>query len=326
MDPISSVILASPKRLALPVLSFPGARLVQASVRDMVTHAGVQAAAQEALHQRYNTRFVMSAMDLSVEAEEFGADVQITEDEVPTVQGRLVTDLEGVETLQIPRVGSVRTKVYLDTVRRLCRLPGQPIVLGGMIGPFSLAGRLYGVSESLAETAGDPEILKTLLEKTTGYLAAYARAFKEAGAHGIIIAEPTAGLMSPASAMKFSTPYIQRILQAVEDDSFQIILHNCGARIGHLQAKLATGARILHFGQPMDLPAALAAVPDHVVVCGNLDPAAIFVNGSEEDMHTAVRRLLATTAGKKNFVLSSGCDIPAHTPEANIDAFFAEMG
>jgi uroporphyrinogen decarboxylase len=125
--------------------------------------------------------------------------------------------------------------------------------------------------------------------------------------------------------MEFSTPYIRRIVKAVEDDTFQVILHNCGARIGHLQAKLATGARILHFGQPMDIPAALAAIPENIVVCGNLDPAAVFVNGSEGDMRAAAHRLVKATEGKKNFVISSGCDIPAHTPEANLEAFFAEV-
>ncbi len=40
-------------------------------------------------------------------------------------------------------------------------------MLGGLIGPFSLAGRLFGVSESLELTLTEPETTKALLEKTT---------------------------------------------------------------------------------------------------------------------------------------------------------------
>jgi len=138
----------------------------------------------------------------------------------------------------------------------------------------------------------------------------------------VVMAEPTAGLMSPASVMQFSSPYIREIIEAVDDEQFQVILHNCAARLGHLQAKLATGARILHFGKPMDIAAALEKVPAEVILCGNLDPSEIFVNSSAAEVGERTRGLLAATAGHKNFVISSGCDIPAAAPIDNLTAFF----
>ena len=44
----------------------------------------------------------------------------------------------------------------------------------------------------------EPELVETVLEKATEFLVAYAKAFKEAGANGICLAEPAAGLLSPA--------------------------------------------------------------------------------------------------------------------------------
>jgi uroporphyrinogen decarboxylase len=288
----------------------------------MVTNVGHQVAAQQAIHKRFKTSFVMSAMDLSVEAEEFGATILMSDWEVPTVTGRLITDPEGVKALSVPAIGGRRTAVYLGTVQRLAASVNDAAVLGGMIGPFSLAGRLFGVSEALAETAGEPELMHKLLEKTTAFLTSYAQAFKKAGAHGVIIAEPTAGLMSPASVREFSSPYVRQIIAAVEDGAFQIILHNCGARIGHLEAKLESTARILHFGKPMDLVAALAKVSDDIVLSGNLDPSEVFVGLSADEVKQRTVALLAATASRKNFVISSGCDIPAQAPLANLDAFF----
>ncbi|MBK7257265.1 MAG: uroporphyrinogen decarboxylase family protein [Ignavibacteriae bacterium] len=325
MSIVAQRILTSSHRLAMPVLTFPGASLVGTTVRGMVTDADAQAAAELALHSKYATPFLMSAMDLSVEAEEFGASIQMDDWEIPTVIGRYVTDMPGIEELRIPAIGTKRTAVYLKTIEKLRAAGTDAVVLGGMIGPFSLAGRLFGVSEALAETAGEPEMMHALLKKTTSYLSAYARAFKAAGAHGLIIAEPTAGLMSPSSTAEFSSPYVKQIREAVEDETFTIILHNCGARIGHLQASLDSGAKILHFGKPMDLPAALAQVPSDTILCGNLDPSEIFVGLTAGDVAVRTSALLAATASYKNFVISSGCDVPAGVPPANLEAFFSTV-
>jgi uroporphyrinogen decarboxylase len=315
-------ILNSPARLFMPILTFPGAHLAGTTVREMATNPAKQCAAVEKLHDQFQTPFVMSAMDLSVEAEAFGATIQMEDWEVPTVLGRLVTDIDGIHALSVPQVGSGRTGVYLNAVRRLRATITDAVALGGLIGPFSLAGRLFGVGEALTETAGEPEMIHALLAKTTAFLTGYARAFKDAGARGLIIAEPTAGLMSPSAVKQFSSPYIRTILEAVNDRDFQVILHNCGAKIGHLQATLESGARIFHFGKPMDIVAALEQVPEEIVLCGNLDPAEVFVNGTVGEVRLITQNLLQATAQHKNFVISSGCDIPAHASLQNLWAFF----
>ena len=66
----------------------------------------------------------------------------------------------------------------------------------------------------------EPEVIHILLEKITGFLIDYALAFKEAGANGIIIAEPAAGLLSPVLCEEFSSKYVQRIVEEVQDDYF----------------------------------------------------------------------------------------------------------
>lgn len=322
MSRLHEYLIASPHRLAMPILSFPGAQLAGRTVRSIVTDPAVQTEVQLTLHQRFETSFLLSAMDLSAEAEEFGASILLSDDEIPSVTGRLVTDRAGVDGLIVPPVGGHRTAVYLETVRRLvASSPGVP-VLGGMIGPFSLAGRLFGVSESLLETAMDPGTMHVLLDRTTAFLTAYAAEFKKAGAWGLIMAEPTAGLMSPAAAAEFSSPYVRRIIEAVADEQCDIILHNCGARLAHLKAGLQSGARILHFGKPMDIVAALAEVSHDVVLCGNLDPSEVFVGSTPAEVRAAAGGLLNATATRRNFVISSGCDIPPNAPMANIEAFF----
>jgi uroporphyrinogen decarboxylase len=316
------LVLASPRRLAMPIATYPGLALTGARVRDIVTNPQAQLEAQAALHNRYNTAFVMSAMDLSTEAECFGCAIQMSDTEIPTVTGRRVTCMEEARGLAVPAVGDKRTGVYLETVRRLRRLPSRPMVLGGSIGPFSLAARLVGVSEAMELTMTEPALMHEMLEKSAGFLTAYARAFREAGADGVIMAEPAAGLLSPRAMATLSSAYIRAIADAVMDDEFAVILHNCAARLLHLPAILETGLQSFHFGAPMDLPAALAKVGPEVVLCGNLDPAGVFCQLPQAELTDRVATLMQATSTYGNFVVSSGCDVPPNAPLSSLDAFY----
>jgi len=248
--------------------------------------------------------------------------VQISEAEIPTVTGRLVTSIEQARALAVPQPGDRRTGVYLDTVRLLAFLEGEPFVFGGCIGPFSLAARLVGVSEALELTLAEPELMHVLVEKSATFLARYVRAFRTAGARGVIMAEPAAGLLSPRGMSAFSSAYIKQIAAESSDPAFTLLLHNCGAKLLHLPAIRETGLNTFHFGAPMDLLAALAQVPPDVILCGNLDPTAVFVQSSPEEITRRTRQLLADTAHHRNYVISSGCDVPPNAPLASLDAFY----
>jgi uroporphyrinogen decarboxylase len=319
-------VLTAPHRLALPIAVYPGLALTGATVRDIVTNPHAQFEASAALQARYRTPFVLTAMDLSAEAEAFGCTIQMADHEVPSVIGRLVTSREQADKLAIPHAGDKRTAVYLQTVRRLQKLPDQPRVLGGCIGPFSLAARLVGVSEAMELTVTEPELMHTLLEKAAAFLTAYIHAFRAAGATCIIMAEPAAGLLSPQALAAFSSAFVRRIGEAVEREGFSIVLHNCAAKLVHLAAGLESGLKAFHFGTPMDIVAALGKVPENVVLCGNLDPTAVFVQMQPIEIMAQVSALLAATRAQRNFVLSSGCDVPPRAPLANLDAFYSAAG
>lgn len=319
-------VSSSPRRLALPIAVYPGLALTDACVRDLVTNPQAQFEAAAALQARYRRPFVLSAMDLSAEAEAFGCAIQMADHEIPSVIGRLVTSSEQADKLALPQPGDKRTSVHLETVRLLSKLPDNPRVLGGFIGPFSLAARLVGVSEAMELTVTEPELMHRLLEKAATFLTTYARAFRDAGASGVIMAEPAAGLLSPRALASLSSAYVRRIGEAVESDGFSIVLHNCAAKLVHLSAVLESGLKAFHFGAPMDIVTALGKVPEDVVLCGNLDPTAVFVQLPPGEITTRVNTLLTATQAHRNFVLSSGCDLPPSAPLAGLDAFYTANG
>jgi len=306
----------------MPIGVYAGLEITGASVKDAVTSAVHQTEAVLALHERFNTQVMLTAMDLSTEAETFGCEIRMLDDEIPTVIGRVVTSGEEIDRLINPTVGDKRTSIHLQTAQNLVsRANGIP-VLGGVIGPFSLAGRLFGVSEILELSLTDPDLAERLLEKATRFLIEYVQAFRDQGVAGVIMAEPAAGLLSPRGLAKYSSAFVKEIVDKTQTDSFTILLHNCGAKIAHLPKILEAGAEIFHFGAPMDMSQAITQVGSEVILCGNLDPTAVFHSGTTAEVETQTSALMNLTSPFKNFIISSGCDIPPHTPVENLDAFY----
>ena len=317
-------LVRSPEKKPLPILSFPAVQLLGTTVEELIADGAAQARGMALVAQEVDAAASVSLMDLSVEAECFGAQIRVSPGEVPTVVGRLVSTFQEAQALAVPPVGAARSGLYIQAVRLAKEQIDDRPVLAGVIGPFSLAARLLDVSEALMACYDEPELVEAVVEKACQFLLSYCRAYKEAGADGVLLAEPVAGLLSPALVEEFSSPYVKRLVEAVQDDSFLVIYHNCGgSALPALPSILSTGAAAYHFGNAVDMEDILRQVPEDTVVLGNIDPAGEFLNGTPASIRAATLSLLDRCGGCPNFVLSSGCDIPPLAPWENIHAFFA---
>jgi len=319
--PLLNLIRTSPSPVPIPLAVYPGIALTGARVIDVVTNPAAQAETQLALHERLRTPVVISAMDLSAEAEAFGSPARFVDDEIPTVDGRLVDSRHAVDALEVPTPGERRTRVHLEAVSMMRRGAPDAIVLGNLIGPLTLAARLFGMSETLELTFADKGTLHALIAKTSAFLVEYADAFRSAGAHGAIVAEPVAGLLSPSDLASFSSVYLGRLVDAVDGPGFLVVLHSCSVRVVHLARFFEAGARMFHLGSPVDMPTALAKAAEGVVLSGNLDPTAVFFQGTTDEVTRRTDELLDAAAAYPGFAPSSGCDLPPETPLANVEAF-----
>lgn len=311
------------KKKALPILSFPCVSLLGVSVRELINDSNLQAEGMKKIADRTNAAAAVSFMDLSVEAECFGASVVVSDGEVPTVKGRIVNDADDADAISIPSVGSGRTNIYIDAIKKATEMITDRPVLAGMIGPFSLAARLLDVTEIMVDCYDDPDMVHIVLSKVTDFLIEYAKVYKAAGANGIVMAEPVSGLLSPSLEAEFSSPYVKRVVDAVQDDDFILIYHNCGGNTPRMISSLLSfGAAAYHFGNAVDMVEMLEKIPHDVVVMGNVDPAGVLRMGTPESVRETTLDIMKKCAGYQNFVISSGCDIPPLTPWENIDAFF----
>lgn len=314
-------VLDNKDTIAVPIMTHSGIEMIGKKVVDAVTDGRVHYEAVKVLSEKYPSAASTVIMDLTVEAEAFGSIVDFPENEVPNVIGRLVIDRESIEQLQIPDLTQGRIPQYLLANKLAAENIDKP-VFSGCIGPFSLAGRLFDMSEIMMEIYINPDVTHLLLQKCTELILSYCQALKEQGTQGVVIAEPAAGLLSNDACRDFSSVYVKRIVEAVQDEQFLVVLHNCG-NTGHCtEAMVYTGAAGYHFGNKIDMKEALDACPPDVLVMGNLDPVSIFKMASEEEVYIATLDLLDRIGSYKNFILSSGCDTPPHVPFGNIEAFY----
>lgn len=318
-----SELIDNREKRPLPLLSFPCVQLMSVSVKELVSNSRLQAQGIRLVAERVPAAAAVSLMDLSVEAEAFGAEIRFSENEVPTVIGAQVTDEDEADALKLPEVGAARTGLYINAIASAAEQITDRPVFAGVIGPYSLAGRLMGVSEAMIYCYDEPEMVHTVAEKAAAFLIKYCEAYKNAGANGVIIAEPLAGMLSPQLAAEFSHPYVKQIVNAVQSEDFCVIYHNCGDNVPFMAKEIYDiGAMGYHFGDAVRLADMLPDSPKDALIMGNVSPSAQFLGGTPATIREETLRVMKECSSSANFLISSGCDIPPLSPWENIDAFF----
>lgn len=310
---------------AIPVMTHPGIEMNGHTVREAVSDGRIHCEAVTTLAQRYPSAAACTIMDLTTEAEAFGAEITFSDIAVPAVSNRLLSNADDIYQLQVPSLRAGRIPQYLKANLLAAKAINDRPLFAGCIGPFSLAGRLYDMSEIMVLIYEHPDAAHMLLQKCTEFIGKYCQALKMTGANGVMMAEPAAGLLSDDDCNQFSSQYVRRIVQQVQDDHFIVILHNCG-NTGHCtRAMVTSGAAAYHFGNKCRMEEVIRNVPPSALAMGNIDPVGIFKDGTPDLMRQTVKELLEKMKDYPNFVLSSGCDTPPHTPIENIDAFFEAL-
>ena len=306
-------------------MTHPGIEMIGKNVKDAVQSGEVHAQAIKRLNEVYPVAAKTVIMDLTLEAEAFGCQIEFLENDMPHILGRLISKVEEIENLKVPDLNAGRIKEYIKANQITVENTTDKPVFAGVIGPFSLAGRLFDMSEIMVACCIEPEAIAFLLEKCTTFIKSYCIELKRIGCSGVVIAEPAAGLLSNEDCQYFSSNYVKQIVDAVQDDNFLVILHNCGNHGHCTEAMLSTGANAYHFGNAVDMVEILKFCPTDKLIMGNVDPVGVMKQMTPIEVKVFVSELLQKTKIFDNFVLSTGCDLPPHVPIENISAFFEAL-
>lgn len=313
------------KNKTVPILSFPSTQLLGISVNELISLADMQVKGMQAIAEKCSVGASLNMMDLSVEAEAFGAKIRFYDDEIPAVEKGIIDEISQAEDIVVPEIGVGRTAFYIEGVKKAKEAITDIPVFCGVIGPYSLAGRLFDMTELMMECFDSPDEVKILLSKAMEFIIKYIKAFKEVGADGVIMAEPAAGLLSPSLAEEFSMPFVQQIFDEINSDDFIVCYHNCGNAAGDMLDMIELlNADIIHLGNAVNLKKALGELPKEKVVMGNVNPV-LFRTGTPDDIRANVQRVYDECSMYENFMISTGCDVPAASKWENIEAYFEKV-
>lgn len=313
------------KNKTVPILSFPSTQLLGITVRELISSSDMQVKGMQAIAEKCSVGASLNMMDLSVEAEAFGAKIRFYDDDIPAVEKGIIEDIADAESIIVPEVGAGRTSICIDGVKKAKEKITDIPVFCGVIGPYSLVGRLFDMTELMMECFDSPDEVKILLSKATEFIIKYIKAFKSVGADGVIMAEPAAGLLSPSLAEEFSMPFVQQIFNEINSDDFIIFYHNCGNAAGDMLDMIAElNADIIHLGNAINLKKAIEELPKDKIIMGNVNPV-LFRTGTPDDIRADVQRVFDECSAYENFMISTGCDVPAASKWENIEAYFEKV-
>jgi uroporphyrinogen decarboxylase len=315
-------VMSSSSRIVAPLAGYPGVRLIGRSVREALHDAGTQLGALGALEKRLRPDIVFTLLDLTVEAESMGLSVDFFEKMPPSLAEQRLPKLERFYELGLPDPEKdARMPVFLEVAEGLAVDEGR---MSGAYatGPFTLLAQLLGTEELLDRVRlGDS--LTEPLAFATSVVGEYAAALA-ARVDMIALVDPAAEALRAEEYGSLCRPYVSGLAGIIRSSGALCLLHVCGD-ITHLLEELAlTGAEGICLDSKVNLQREIAKMPSNIVVLGNIDPKRVMQRGTPEDVRWEVRRLLRNVKTARNFVLSTGCDVPMDTPIRNLEAMMQE--
>jgi len=307
------------EKLIAPLMGNPGAKYINKNLVEMSTNPDIHVKSILKLNEMFGPDIVFMMMDLSIEAEALGLKISFAKNEPPTVKTHPVNDEESLNALNWGDFfQSKRVNDYIKAAKSLKEKIDVPLI-AYVVGPFTLAGLLMGASQIAMETIDNPEFVSYAVEKCSNLIQEYSKKLQAAGADSIVILEPTATFLSPKSFWEFSGFYIKEMVDKGEIEN--LILHICGNTTRILKEMERTGALGLSLDSDVDFSGASSILKDETIIIGNINPVA-FQNESAEIIRKLTTELMEKMKDRKNFILSTGCDLPYNSKEENIREFF----
>lgn len=253
---------------------------------------------------------------MTIEVEALGAPINFrTRDTLPS-EARHIFNHPDELTLPKDFFNRGRVPVVLAAIERLRkRYDGEVAVVSSIVGPFSMAAKLFGFDNFLIWLIEQPDYVHQIMDTLTELAIQYATAQAAAGADAITIGEATCSgdLISPRTYRDFIAPYHSRLCPAIPAPS---ILHICGKSTGHLPYIAETGTTAYSFDEGVDIHKAYEQLKGRVALVGYVPAVNVLLNGTPEDTYRSAVECLQNGVD----LLNPGCSIAPHTPLENIAA------
>ncbi|WP_342305433.1 uroporphyrinogen decarboxylase family protein [Methanolobus sp. ZRKC5] len=327
---------------------------MNASMEDVYYSAKGIARAQILAREMYHHDNVMSPWGcLLVEAEAFGAKINIKKDAYPSIVRfplKSAKEYENIDQVAIER--SERVQTIVESISLLKKELGDEVFISGaLLTPLMLASQLMEGSRMFIEMMKNPDNFHALLDVLTDSCITFADMMLDAGADGAFIENggSTSDLFSLEMAKEFGFQYSKKLYSHIQDRGAYVISHNCANHAFHeLELALEPDALNLFFGnvEALGKKYGVDCVKLHnhkhigcserycfrdfkdfndsgICLMGNINPYT-FNSGRFDNIAAEVKSCM-DAAPDKGFILSTGCEIPLNTPQEEMEILWESM-
>lgn len=303
----------------VPFVGVHGGSLIGKSASEYLRDATLVVEGLRRANALYRPDGLPVLFDLQVEAEILGCKLHWSDDVPPAVVTHPLTRC-GVEDLPAIDESKGRFPVAIEALATLRAEIGDTVALYGLVcGPFTLALHLLG-NDIFLMMFDDPEKVKRIVDFCAGVAIESAAIYRRHGADVVAVVDPMTSQISPDHFGEFVSPYVDKVFDAVREGGGLSSIFVCGDATRNLEAMSRTRADSISVDEQIPM----ARLRD---LCeqngksfgGNLKLTSVLLLGDEEDARKEAADVMGA-AGTKGFVLSPGCDLPYHTPPANLQA------
>ena len=206
-------------------------------------------------------------------------------------------------------------KCSIDAIRLLKQHFGDEVmILGKVMGPWTLSYHCYNTQEFLFDTIMDPDRVRKSLETLAPVPVLYAAAQLEAGADAIVWADHATGdLVRNTMYRDFLLPHHQELLPQVEAP---VILHCCGRTLDRAEYFNQAGFACYHFESANAPDLMVEKTAGKMKLAGNVNnPITLYARGPAEARAEAQA---AIDAGVD--IIAPECAVPLQAPVVNLQA------
>lgn len=304
----------------IPIVGLYSMNISGLSSSELLHDSEKQAKSQLACQSRFGYDGIFNVMDLSVEAQTLGAEVEFPMNSFPYLKNHPLSDPESFEEIPTLNVKSTRLSVFTDTINLIAEKTKRKLYISSyVIGPFTLAGHLLGIDDLMELTVEDEETTASLVAHCAKVVEPYIEAQVEAGTDNVVILEPSASssLISPRFFKKFSFQNVKTLVSRIHSLGVGATLHICGKTSRILEMMCETGADVLSIDSLVTISEAKDLIETRASLMGNVDTT-LMIEGTSDEVASAADTCLDMASNDGGFILSTSCDMPIEVPEENL--------
>ena len=297
--------------------------LIGAGMDEYYFSSEIMCQVEEYIHHKFGSDGAGISTSLRGMAEAMGSEIKYSKNNVAQLAkpALRLNDVDQAKLVDIDKDG--RLPIILDAVKKVQERLGKEVsVSASVTGPLSIAAMVLGTEHLLIGMIKKPEKVHQLMEVIVENNNRLIKRLVEMGV-GIGFPDPVSStaLISVEQYRKFSLPYFKQNVDYVRSLGGGCGLHICGTSRALWEDLRDTGIGAFSLDNVEDLEEAKRVLGGKMGIQGNIPPVEVMKLGTPQDVLRSARECIRKGWDSPNgFTLTSGCQMPAQTPEENMQA------